>query len=247
MNDPTDDPPRPVITDVWQNPSDVQPAIMLTEEESQSGVLAYRSSREVPPMSIRLAKWLLGLSAVPSLVGLGTLAMYWLTAADAFPQFGLFWLPGGGALAFSLGVIGIVNTVRAQSRRPRDAAARYYGWIIVTSLASVPVAIFCANYGSALTDRPHPRVRITNATTRPIDGITVHFHSGDVAVGGLSPGQHVTTGWAWRDHNGDLFVTVRVGNATRKKIDRGGVNRYSLKENPFEVTIEDNELPKAIP
>ncbi|MGC4032384.1 MAG: hypothetical protein QM754_11760 [Tepidisphaeraceae bacterium] len=244
--------PQMVVPDIWQGAASESVTADNGDSSLQSSnVIEYAGTNlKRRPMSTFLARIVFLLSVVPGIVGLMILGGYRLTGWEQLTGMGMWWLMGGGTATFVLGVIALVNLIRAVARRPKETKpAFWYGWTLGANGAAVISAFVCLNLGGQWTESAHFRMTVRNDTPVPIDRVVVHFQSGDVSVGPISPGQTVRTGLLWPKHSfAPLEITTTAKGLSLRKADRQSFNLWTGPRPPrnCDLAIEPAELPKGV-
>ncbi|HEX8324482.1 MAG TPA: hypothetical protein VF595_11280 [Tepidisphaeraceae bacterium] len=207
--------------------------------------------RTVRPMSRAAALWVLGLAFVPTVIGVGILILYGLTALEPLPMAGIFWLGIGGLMTFVIGVISVVNLVRSVARRPKEPVIvwRYVIATVACGLA-VAAAYGCLHLGAKWVEMPRFQVTVRNDTPTPIDRVVVHFTGGDMDAGPVGPGATVNAGIKWVQQRGPVDITTTINGKSRRMTDRlydawGPPGGSPVM--PFDIIVEPSELPKVTP
>lgn len=214
--------------------------------QADNTVISYATPRiDAKPANLPLANTCMWTGIAAPVVGLSILFCYRLTAWEFLPPTGGIWLMVGGAcagLAGLFGLIGYFGTNRgAQNALP---AKRRFLIGLMSGIVAVPVAFMCVVLGGKWAESPHFRLRVTNNAQRPVDRVTVHFDSGDVVLGPIAPGESDRTWLMWRGHSGGpLYITVQIGDKSRRRMDRVDCTRENLQGPYYDLQVEESELP----
>lgn len=207
-------------------------------------VLEYSpGSTTLKPANLRLALFVVCCAIVTPVIGVMTLLLYGLTAADRFVEFGIWWLLIGGMICSITGLTSLCLTNVIKREAPSGPQARRrYAIVLTASILAFPVALGCVRLGVDWVVSPHFRLRVENTTGVDLDSVTVHFDGGDVTVGPVPKKGSVRSGLLWVHHQGPLYITTRVGDATQMKLDRISCGPWDLRGPVYDLQIESHEL-----
>jgi hypothetical protein len=215
----------------------------MSVEPNRSQAIEYQSplrggTKRVGPRPETLLYFALGSALAPAMVGVIALVGYWLTENNSFVLLGL--------LSLVLGAVGLIAGLGLSiapiiDARRRGSPLYRRGLIVVLIvLACVPLAGVCVFVGNYLMDHPRCRFVLTNAGTRNVDHVIVHFGSLDESVGRLAPGASETFRLRLNG-SGRIVVDFTANGKTTSSEIRDFADTDSLpKGSVVRLQIDDN-------
>ena len=204
-------------------------------------------AQSLRPASLITARVFLGLAIVSVSVGVLILLAFRITGIDAFVGAGLWWLMiGGGLTSLCLLTSIIMLSITKHAAMNGPQARKLYGWTIIVTLCSYPIAFGCVVAGGNLAEGPHFRLRVYNDTSVTLQRVTADFNGKTITVGPVAPGKTSTSGLNWSGTPGDILVTLEAAGQTRTFRDRYIGGQFHLQQPYFDIHIEPVELPKPL-